>query len=111
MSVTVSCTLTVENAERVHRNRKEGENMKVKTKILLWYVFWYITRTLLTSSVVIATLLTLWNLSYKLRGYYAFGGELILVVIFGIWAHITGKILHDWHKKAMYEVLKEETEQ
>ena len=82
--------------------------MRAKTKILLWYVFWYITRTLLTSSVVVATLLTLWNLSYKLRGYYAFGGELILVVIFGIWAHIAGKILHDWHKKAMYEVLKEE---
>ena len=110
MNETANFTLIAENAERVHRNRKEGENMKVKTKILLWYVFWYITRTLLTSSVVVATLLTLWNLSYKLRGYYAFGGELILVVIFGIWAHITGKILHDWHKKAMYEVLKEETE-
>lgn len=85
--------------------------MRIKTKILLWYVFWYIMRTLLTSSVVIATLLTLWNLSYKLRGYYAFGGELILVVILGILAHATGKILHDWHKKAMYEVLKEEAEQ
>ncbi len=85
--------------------------MKIKTKILLWSVFWYITRTLLTSSVVVATLLTLWNLSYKIRGYYAFGGELILVVIFGILAHLTGKILHDWHKKAMYKVLKEEAEQ
>ena len=84
--------------------------MKTKTKILLWSVFWYIARTLLTGSVVIATLLALWNLSYMIRGYHAFGGELILVVIFGICAHIVGKILHDWHKKAMYEVLKEETE-
>ena len=82
--------------------------MKVKTKILLWSIFWYVSRTLFTIFVIVGTLLTLWNLSYATRGYYTLGGEIVLVVILGILAYATGKILHDWHKKAMYEVLKDE---
>lgn len=80
----------------------------MKTKILLWSIFWYVSRTLFTIFVIVGTLLTLWNWSYATRGYYTLGGEIVLVVILGILAYATGKILHDWHKMAMYKVLKDE---